>query len=392
MTTFARAAIASVEDTGRAVQVAWTSGETSRFLYVWLRDCCYCEECGDCYSSLRIYVPDMASLKARPESVVLNDDTVDVVWQDGHRSAYRADWLFENRYDDAARAARRLTPALWDASLDPVDVTHDFQTASGSDEGRLALLRTLDSHGICIVRNGPSEPGSVKNFAEIAGDVVQLTYGAIFDLTPANKIGTAGTLFRDVPPHSDEPFAYSPPGIEALACVHPAEDGGATVLVDGFAIAEKLKAQSPEGFNLLATWSHSHIRRHEGSLDQRSRAPILALDDDGELSGIRFHTRASAPQDLPESVMEPYLDAYHRLAHLMMQPENQIQIRLDAGDAVVFDNHRALHARTAFTDRRRHMQICGVMRESAHENYRLLSARLGRSGEAGRVFRAGACR
>ena len=64
----------------------------------------------------------------------------------------------------------------------------------------------------------------------------------------------------------------------------------------------------------------------------------------------------------------------------------------DAGDAIVFDNHRALHARSEFSDRRRYMQICGVTREKFHESFRLLAARLGDIESSNLVLRAGACR
>ena len=90
--------------------------------------------------------------------------------------------------------------------------------------------------------------------------------------------------------------------------------------------------------------------------------------------------------------MPDYLAAYHRLCAMMMAPENQVRLRLDAGDAIVFDNHRALHARSEFSDRRRYMQICGVTREKFHESFRLLAARLGDIESSNLVLRAGACR
>jgi len=77
---------------------------------------------------------------------------------------------------------------------------------------------------------------------------------------------------------------------------------------------------------------------------------------------------------------------------MMMDQSNQIRLRLEAGDAVIFDNHRALHARSAFSDRQRFMQICGVTREKFHEQYRLLATQLGDTKAANMVLRAGVCR
>ncbi|MEM7193435.1 MAG: TauD/TfdA family dioxygenase [Pseudomonadota bacterium] len=385
--------ISSVSTLSNGLEISWMNGDRSFFHHVWLRDCCYCDECGDCHSSLRRYVPGLESLSIRPQSVKWDGSRLTVEWKpDAHRSEFSGEWLYTFRYDDKARAVRRPDSTFWDALLSLDDVTFDYALVSRDDQIRLKLHQCLISHGFVIVQNGPSSADGVLSFAELVGEVEQSAYGAVFDLTPGNAVGTAGTTLRAVPPHSDEAFAFNPPGIETLACVQPADEGGDSILVDGFRIAQKLRGDSPTGFDLLAKWNHHYVRRHGDTLDQRAHMPVIALDDDGEISGIRLHTRASAPLDLPEHVMENYLHAYHRLCAMMMAPENQIKVRLDSGDAIIFDNHRALHSRTEFSDRRRFLQICSVPREKFHQEYRLLAARLGHTAAANSVLRAGACR
>lgn len=393
MLTTVQPTISSVGTNDDGLTVDWDNGESSFFHYVWLRDCCYCDECGDCHSSLRRYVPGLETLGVRPSSVSWDSSGLTVEWNGNHhRSTYPAAWLNTHRYDDRARAARRQPVTLWDASSDIDGMSFAFDSVNADPRERLALHRQLIASGVAIIRDGPRQPDGVLSFAGLFGEVAQSAYGAVFDLTPGNAVGTAGTTLRGVPPHSDEAFVYSPPGIEILACIRPAEDGGDSILVDGFGIATKLRQAYPGSFEMLANWNHHFVRLHDGKLDQRASAPVIALDDDGEISGIRLHTRASAPLDLPESVMEDYLTAYHRLCALMMSAENQVRLQLDSGDAIVFDNHRALHARGEFSDRRRHLQICGVTREKFHESFRLLATRLGDTESANLVLRAGACR
>ena len=389
----ANLAIGSVTEAASGLNVEWTDGQTSLFHFVWLRDCCYCDECGDCLSSLRHYVPSLETLNDRPRVIEFDAQELRIEWSiECHKSTYSADWLHRNRYDDAARRSRRPALTSWDATIDLANISFDFRRVSEDDASRLEMHKRLISHGIIIIRNGPATVGGVLKFAGLCGDVRQSTYGAVFDLKPGNAIGTAGTTLMEVPPHSDEAFAYAPPGILALACIQPARDGGESVMVDGFGVVEKLRASNPTAFDLLSSWNHHYVRLHAGQLDQRAYAPIIAVDDDGHVSGIRLHTRASAPLDLPTDVMVPYLDAYHRLCSMIMASENQIRLKLESGNAVIFDNHRALHARSAFSDHRRHMQICGVPREKFHETYRLLSTRLGDEAGANVVLRAGACR
>ena len=47
--------------------------------------------------------------------------------------------------------------------------------------------------------------------------VLSPAYGQIFDLAPKSKIRTMGNTTRPVPPHTDEPFRFGPPGIFVLA-------------------------------------------------------------------------------------------------------------------------------------------------------------------------------
>jgi gamma-butyrobetaine dioxygenase len=116
---------------------------------------------------------------------------------------------------------------------------------------------------------------------------------------------------------------------------------------------------------------------------------MIVLDDRGEVVGIRFHTRSAGPLDLPADIVEPFYRAHRRLCELIFDPANQLRFQLRAGEAVLFDNHRVMHARAAFSDPQRHLQICNVDREIFHERLRLLASRLGYQAEADLVLAAG---
>ena len=371
--------------------ICWNDGHESFFHHIWLRDCCYCDECGDSYSSKRYVVPSEFPLDVRPASVEVGSDGVLTVrWApDGHQSQYDPGWLRRNCYDDASRDLRRHKPVLWDAQLSASLPETEFDDAKNTDSGRLKLFRDLRDFGFAIVRNGPSDPGSIEQVANMAGDMGESSYSKIFDLTPKSKTRTIGNSTRPVPPHTDEAFRHSPPGINILACVRPAKDGGDTVLTDGFNIASKLRGIEPECFELLATRNHRFHRLHEGKLDQQANVRMIALDDRQEICGVRVHTRASGPMDLAAHDVEPFYKAHHMFCRLMMAPENQIRLRLNAGDTALFDNHRVLHARTDFKDPERLMQICNVSREEFHEHLRILARKMGHPDEAEQVLASG---
>jgi len=55
-----------------------------------------------------------------------------------------------------------------------------------------------------------------------------------------------------------------------------------------------------------------------------------------------------APHQLPFERMEEWYRAYDRFARLVRDPRHQLRFALRPGDFLLYDNHRMLHARTAF--------------------------------------------
>ncbi len=383
--------ITSAEQSGKGITLTFSDGHSALFHNIWLRDCCYCDECGDSYSSKRYIVPSDLNLADRPVGVLVTETGgLAITWETGsHKSEYDGAWLRRHCYDDATRDARRHKPLLWDSTLTETLPEVDFAAAAETDEGRMQLYRNLRDYGFAIVRGGPKEPGSIAKVAGMIGQMGQSAYSEIFDLMPKSKTKTIGNSTRPVPPHTDEAFRHSPPGVNILSCVVPASDGGKTQLTDGFNLAERLRREDPESFEVLTTYSHRFHRLHEGTLHQQTNARMIALDDAGQVCGMRMHNRASGPMDLPGDVVEAYYKAHHRLSALMMESANQIRTQLYAGDTALFDNHRVLHARTDFTDMERHMQICNVSREDFHERLRLLAAKTGNQAEADQILSIG---
>jgi hypothetical protein len=331
-----------------------------------------------------------------PESIrvgeikLQSDGKLSIRWHpDGHDSHYDPGWLRQHCYDDAARAAKRPNPVIWNNELEAGLPMVSFNEARDREQVRMTLYRKLRDYGFVIVLGGPSEKGFIQSVASMIGDLSESAYEKIFDLSPKSSVRTMGNTFRPVVPHTDEAFRYSPPGINILGCVQPAETGGDSVLVDGFSIGSQLRSEDPNSFSLLATCSVPFHRRHDLSIDQQARARLFVLDDMDQISGVRIHTRSAAPLDLPMDLVEPYYKAYQRLCALMLTRKNQIHFRLNAGDAVVFDNQRVLHARESYSDINRFLQICNVSRESFHERLRLLAMKLGYNDEAHQVLSSG---
>ncbi len=385
------AGLVDLEAVSEGLWLTWADGHRSLFHYVWLRDCCYCSSCGDTYSSKRFVTPlDMPVEPVPAYTHIDKRGDLEIAWQpDDHGSRYAAAWLRRHCYDDQSRRRRFHEPCLWDATIVDDLPAIEFAAAATDEHVRFELYRKLRDTGFVVVRGGPASPGGVEAVAGLIGDLGESAYTRIFDLTPSSPTRTMGNTFNEVPPHTDEAFRYSPPGINVLGCVRPASDGGESILVDGFQAAAQLRADNADAFDLLCRYAQDFNRIHAGSLDQRGRQPMIVLDDRGAVSGIRFHTRAAGPLNLPADVVVPYYAAHRRLCERVFDPANQARFQLEAGDAVMLDNHRVLHARAAFSDPLRHLQICNVARETFHEQLRLLADKLGFGAEADQVLAAG---
>jgi gamma-butyrobetaine dioxygenase len=121
---------------------------------------------------------------------------------------------------------------------------------------------------------------------------------------------------------------------------------------------------------------HFH-RDHPGELAYLAEARIFSRDFKGKVVGVRYNDRASAPLDLPESLIEPCLSAVTSFVERLCNPAFQLRIHLRPGDLLVFDNHRVLHGRTAFdpTKANRLLRSCSVDRDATQSHFRVLAQR-----------------
>lgn len=386
----AAAAEVRIETREDGLTVHWSPERSNFYHYFWLRSACRCEDCGDTATGKRRLYPSDVPVDIRPQSVepLGADRILTLVWQpDGHRAHYDLDWLRDHAYDDPGPAWQ---PKLWDAALSAESIAHDYTAVSTDAQARFEFMRTLRDYGAALVRD-PGQRG-IEAMAELVGDINEAAYESIFELVASPDQRTLGNSTEFVPPHTDESYLHTPTGILVLYCVKPARDGGESILVDGFNAAYQLRDRDSRAFELLSRCPQPNHRVVPGEeKDFRSRSRVLTVDENGNLSGLRFHARALAPIDVPGDLARRLHAANYALSERLLDPVNQFCYPLRAGEAMIFDNHRVLHARKAFTDLDRHLQICNVSRERFHQSLRITARRLGFDAEARQYLPAGVC-
>lgn len=371
------------------LRIQWAGQPANAYHYFWLRSACFCELCGDSHTGSRRLHPSDVSPNIRPRDISMPaSDRLRIVWEpDGLVSEFSCGWLRDYVYDGERE---RWRPQLWDATLELADVSHRLDEIENSDRAALDFMRCLRDYGLAVVRRGACRAVGIEAMAALIGDIAEAAYKPVFELRPDPAAHTFGNTMQPVPPHTDEAYLHTPTGILVLYCIKPARDGGETALVDGFQVATRLRESDPEAFDLLARCPQTYHRIVPGAgMDFRTRARALNVDERGDLVGFRFHPRAMAPTDVDPEIAAALHRANAALSSLILDPAQQLEFGLRAGDAVLFDNHRIMHARRAFADPARHLQICNVSRDHFHQKLRLAAARLGYDAEARQILPAG---
>lgn len=370
------APIRAMRAEGPEVAVELAGGRSGKLSTRWLRLACECEVCGDTASGKRWLTPADVAKAIHAESFDLSmPGEVTVIWQDGHVS----------RYDPAVLAAQidgsapaRFQPQLWSSDLSQRLGRFAFDAVVADDEALFSSLRALRDHGIAMLTGVPAETEATARIAGRYGPIRETSYGKVFDLISRPDARVAGETARAQIPHTDEPFRYSPPGFIFFHAIRTgAGSGGTSLMVDGFHVAELMRARTPDLFDLLTRHGVTFHREHQGEVFFSAEAHVFSLDAAGAVTGIRYNDRCLAPQRAPLDRIDGVIEALAELTRLIRDPQNQFQHQLQPGEALVFDNQRVLHGRTAFdpTLAVRHLRSCNIDRDGVHSAFRSLARR-----------------
>ncbi|NET08459.1 MAG: DUF971 domain-containing protein, partial [Symploca sp. SIO2B6] len=134
--------ISEVQQDSRKLVLNWADGHQSRFHYIWLRDNCYCSECGDPRHGEKHFHVINVPEDIKPLSVDWdNDQGLKIIWSpDGHRSVYEPQWLRLHCYSTTERENRLHTPILWDREIATNLPLLAYEEVKSGDIGKLQML------------------------------------------------------------------------------------------------------------------------------------------------------------------------------------------------------------------------------------------------------------
>ncbi|MFC8716571.1 TauD/TfdA family dioxygenase [Kitasatospora sp. NPDC057198] len=224
----------------------------------------------------------------------------------------------------------------------------------GNEHVPRVVAERLREHGVVLL-DGLHGRGEVRVAAELLMDpVVRHRDSGPDGLTALRDLGAsiagrstfAGLGRGALAPHTDCTQAQDPPRLLLLACQREGTAGGSSVLVDGWRVLGDVLRLESAALDALRAPRAAYFGGADGRFN-----PVLAPLADGRWH-VRFREDALA-RFSPDVV--PHLPALREALQ-----RNAITVRLRPGQALLVDNHRVLHGRSAFTGERLMLRALGA--------------------------------
>ena len=345
---------ATLQSNGDVLELKSDDGNRARFHAVWLRDNAQEDWARDPGNGQKL-----TTLADLPEDCTLSDaalqdGTVHVTFAgDAREARFDSRWLAANTYDRPhPRDAGRLPEGAegWDAALIDALPGGDLPALQQRGTALRDWLTALRRYGVAKVSGLRTEPGALFDVVDLFGHVRETNYGRHFEVrTEVNPVNLAYTGLG-LQAHTDNPYRDPQPTVQVLACLENSAEGGDSMVVDGFAAAQRLRGEDAAGFALLSQHCARFSYSGSAGVALHARRPLIELSPDGVLQAIRFNARSAAPfTDIPFEQMADYYAAYRRFAAIIDDATMQVRFKLAPGEAFVVDNTRVLHARKGYS-------------------------------------------
>ncbi|GJE96209.1 trimethyllysine dioxygenase [Phanerochaete sordida] len=352
----------------RKVVVGFETGEWAKYHHMWLRDHCRCPECFHPVTKQRLLNTFDIPPDIKPVKVESTAEGLEVHWPSSvsHTSLYPWDWLRQHSYDPPLQthdSSSDHSHILWGSKIQQAPPTVSYEEVMSPDErGLYKWLTNVDKFGFSFVSGVPATTEATEELSTRIGFIRETHYGKFWDFTADLTRGDTAYTNMALGAHTDNTYFTDPCGLQLFHLLEHSEGtGGATLLVDGFYVASILQELYPAAYATLARIGvPAHAAGEPGTLYTpfpTTAYPVLR-EHGGALVQVRWNNDdRSTMHHLSAAEMGEWYDAARLWHKLLTSADSEYWVQLAPGTAVVVNNHRVLHGRSAFTGRRR---MCGA--------------------------------
>mgnify|MGYP000078830144 CR=1 FL=1 len=332
-----------------ALSIEFNSGFTSRFHWLWLRENCVCNKCHHPQTwerTVDTFLLDR-DIRAKQIEISSSGEMLNLVWPDGHITAYMASWLLQHAYDNHDVNDGLPDAVVWTKESLPEKPSIDAAEVMETEAGVSTLIYQLKEVGFSIVKNLPPEIGMVEKLAQRVGYLRDTHFGIDFTVESKPQPNNVAYTSIELKAHTDLPNLETPPGIQFLHCLLADATGGESLLVDGFAAVQLLCQENPSAYEDLLRIP-VNFRFVDKEWDLRWNSPTIRLDQKGRLEEIRYHNALTATRETGFDDMTKLYDGLRAFTQILRRKELELKFKLEPGDVMVFHNRRVLHGRAEF--------------------------------------------
>ena len=346
----------------KTIEIEWNDGGKSNFHFMWLRDNCPKDIHPD--ARQRTFNLLTVSEDIYPESfAVTQDGKLEIKWSEGnYTSHFDPIWLRHHCYTINNQKKYESPYGLWDnklsANLEQVSV--DCSYVMDSDEGLIKWLEQLHQYGISLLKNAPIEKKSAIKILNRISYLRETFFGTPFEVINIPKPNSTAYTADALRNHTDLPYYEYAPGYQFLHCLVNDAIGGYSSVVDSFKIADYLRKNYPDTFEILKTIPVKYINNDNTQNTLRIfHSPMITLTKDDDFNDVRFSIATMGAMDCAPEDMEKFYKAYRIFGKLLHDDKYMVKFRLTAGDIFSFNNRRIVHGRTEFDPNSGHRHLQG---------------------------------
>ena len=334
---------------------------------LWLRERLIGEDFLDQNNLQRLYEPSLIDQSLSIKDVIVKDKFLNITFSDGVNGNINIDEIYDEiNFIDCIPHKK-----IW-KKTDKLQI-FDNKKIHQDKNNLIEMLRSFYEYGYVIIENTKAEESEVINFAEKIGPVRKTNWGKLFNVVSKPNPNDLAYTALELKSHSDNPYRKPVPCIQLLHCIANESTGGDSSLVDGFSVAEYLKANHEDFYEIL-TQTNVNFKFTDVDVILENKSKLIELDDDRNFKQISFSGRLDYVPLLNDENLEIFYKARKCMYELCNSDQFKIKFRLSKGMIAMFDNLRTLHGRTKFDPNTgfRHLQGCYIDHDATEGKLRRL--------------------
>ena len=346
--------------TNDGLNIEFQNGAKDCFPYIWLRDHCKDIENWDERSNQRKLFTALVdpNIKIEETKIIEDNKKIEVKWPDMNKSVhYSGDFLYKNSHKNISSNS---VEALWNnQSINNAELEIKFDELD-KNEGFKNLLQTIKTYGFSIINNCPTEMKTVEDIANKIGYVRNSIFGDLWSFESNTEMADSAYTQEELRPHTDGTYNHDAPGLQLLLCCEYEAEGGESIMVDGFKIAQILRENHGTSYNILSEIDIPGRYFGDG-VELIAKRPVFKFRNK-KLIQVSFNNYDRGDFRLPNNKINDFYTAIRAFDKLANAKEMQWRQILKPGQLLIFNNWRVLHGRSEFSGKRK-MSGCYINKE-----------------------------